>query len=180
MLEKERIKSIIESLLFINEKPLGLEELKQVIEVDKKEIEKYIEELSQEYQKRSAGICIVKVAGGYQMCSLPDNEPWVKKMYKEKYKYKLSSAALETLAIIAYKQPITRMEIEAIRGVNVDGVIRHLLDLGLIKIGGRKKVVGRPFMYITTRKFLEYFGLNSLDDLPKLEEFVSLAEKQKE
>jgi segregation and condensation protein B len=94
MLEKERIKSIIESLLFINEKPLGLEELKQVIEVDKKEIEKYIEELSQEYQKRSAGICIVKVAGGYQMCSLPDNEPWVKKMYKEKYKYKLSSAAL--------------------------------------------------------------------------------------
>jgi segregation and condensation protein B len=178
MLEKQKIKSIIESLLFINEKSIGVEELKQVIEIDKKEIEKYIEELSQEYQRRNAGICIVKVAGGYQMCSLPDNEPWIKKMYKEKYKYKLSSASLETLAIIAYKQPITRMEIEAIRGVNIDGVIKHLLDLGLIKIAGRKKVIGRPFMYTTTRKFLEYFGLNSLDDLPNLEEFVGLAKKE--
>ncbi|HIE35914.1 MAG TPA: SMC-Scp complex subunit ScpB [Candidatus Omnitrophica bacterium] len=178
MLEKQKIKSIIESLLFINEKSIGVEELKQVIEIDKKEIEKYIEELSQEYQRRNAGICIVKVAGGYQMCSLPNNESWIKKMYKEKYKYKLSSASLETLAIIAYKQPITRMEIEAIRGVNVDGVIKHLLDLGLIKIAERKKVIGRPFMYTTTRKFLEYFGLNSLDDLPNLEEFVGLVKKK--
>jgi segregation and condensation protein B len=113
------------------------------------------------------------------MCSSPDNEPWVKKMYRERSKQKLSIASLETLAIIAYKQPITRMEIEAIRGVNIDSVVRKLTELGLIKIGGRKEVVGRPFLYITTRKFLEYFGLNSLKDLPKLEEFVALAESDK-
>ena len=92
-------------------------------------------------------------------------------MYREKNKQKLSSASLETLAIIAYKQPITKMEIESIRGVNADGVTRHLVKLGLIKCAGRKEVVGRPFLYITTRKFLEYFGLNNLKDLPNLEEF---------
>jgi segregation and condensation protein B len=111
------------------------------------------------------------------MCSSPENETWVKKMYQERTKQKLSTAALETLAITAYKQPITRVEIEAIRGVNVDGVVRKLTDLGLIKIGGRKDVVGKPFLYITTRKFLEYFGINTLKDLPKLEEFAALADK---
>jgi segregation and condensation protein B len=120
----------------------------------------------------------VKVAGGYQMCSNPENEQWIKKLYQEKNKQKLSIASLETLAIIAYKQPITRLEIEAIRGVNTEGVLKHLLELGLIKTEGRKEVVGRPFMYITTRKFLEYFGLNSLKDLPKLEEFASIEEKK--
>ena len=111
------------------------------------------------------------------MCSRPESEHWIKKMYQERGKQKLSLPSLETLAIIAYKQPITRMEIESIRGVNIDGVVRHLLDLGLIKTEGRKEVVGRPFLYITTRKFLEYFGLNVLKDLPRLEEFVALAEK---
>ena len=112
------------------------------------------------------------------MCSTPQNEAWVKEMYRERGKQKLSNASLETLAIVAYKQPITRMEIEAVRGVNVDGVTKHLVDLGLIKIGGRKEVIGRPFLYITTRKFLEYFGLNALKDLPKLEEFIAVAEKE--
>ena len=102
------------------------------------------------------------------------------KMYREKNRQKLSSASLETLAIIAYKQPITRTEIESIRGVNIDGVIRHILQLGLIKCAGRKEVVGRPFLYTTTRKFLEYFGLNSLKDLPKLEEFIGLEKMGKE
>jgi segregation and condensation protein B len=99
-------------------------------------------------------------------------------MYRERSKQKLSVASLETLAIISYKQPITRMEIESIRGVNIDGVMHHLTDLGLIKIEGRKEVPGRPFLYITTRKFLEYFGLNSLKDLPKIEDFVSMAQKE--
>ena len=98
-------------------------------------------------------------------------------MYQERSKQKLSTASLETLAIVAYKQPITRVEIESIRGVNVDGVVRKLSDLGLIKISGRKDVIGKPFLYITTRNFLEYFGINSLKDLPRLEEFVALAEK---
>ncbi|MDD5194923.1 MAG: SMC-Scp complex subunit ScpB [Candidatus Omnitrophica bacterium] len=178
-LERTKIKSIIESLLFVNERPLSIEELHGVLDLDKKDIEAASEELIQEYKERACGVCIVKVAGGYQMCSLPDNESWIKEMYRARAKQKLSIPALETLAIIAYKQPITRMEIESIRGVNIDGVIKHLLDLGLIKTEGRKEVVGRPFLYITTRKFLEYFGLNHLKDLPKLEEFVALAEHEK-
>ncbi len=165
------VKSILEALLFVNERPISLSELSEVVDLDKKDVSRIVEELAQEYRERNSGICIVKVAGGYQMCSHPDNEMWIKKMYRQKNKQKLSIASLETLAIIAYKQPITRMEVEAIRGVNIDGVVKHLLKLGLIKTAGRKDVIGRPFLYITTRKFLEYFGLNSLKDLPKLEEF---------
>ncbi|MEM7816676.1 MAG: SMC-Scp complex subunit ScpB [Candidatus Aenigmatarchaeota archaeon] len=167
-LDKLTIKSIIESLLFINENPISLEELKEVLEIEKKEIEIV------------SGICIVKVAGGYQMCASPLNEPWIKKLYQGRSRQKLSQAALETLAIVAYRQPITRIEIESIRGVNSEGVIKHLLELGLVKVGGRKEVIGRPFFYITTRKFLEYFGLNSLKDLPNLEEFSSFATKVEE
>jgi len=178
-MDKTSIKSILEALLFINEKPIEVNELAEVLEISRKEIEGALEELSADYQGRSSGICIVKVAGGYQMCSAPDNETWVKKMYQERSKQKLSTASLETLAVIAYKQPVTRVEIEAIRGVNADGVARKLSELGLIKIAGRKDVVGKPFLYITTRKFLEYFGINALKDLPKLEEFVALAEKDK-
>ncbi len=179
-MDKEKVKAILESLLFINERPIELEELTQILQVDKKEAENALTELSAEYSQRQAGICMVKVAGGYQMCSAPENDLWVKKMYQERGKQKLSTASLETLAIIAYKQPITRIEMEAIRGVNIDGVVKNLNDLGLIKIGGRKEVVGRPFLYLTTRKFLEYFGINSLKDLPKLEEFSALAQKAAE
>jgi len=177
---KMNIKSILESLLFVNEKPILTSELSEVLEVDKKDIELTLEELTKEYHQRDSGICLVKFAGGYQMCSCPSNESWIKKMYREKNRQKLSSASLETLAIIAYKQPITRTEIESIRGENIDGVIRHILQLGLIKCAGRKEVVGRPFLYTTTRKFLEYFGLNSLKDLPKLEEFIGLEKMGKE
>jgi segregation and condensation protein B len=176
-MDTKTIKSIIESLLFINEKPIELNEFIQILEVGKREIESALDSLTLEYSQRQSGLCIVKVAGGYQMCSAPDSEPWVKRMYQERSKQKLSIASLETLAIIAYKQPVTRIEIEAIRGVNIDGVVRKLSELGLIKIGGRKDVVGRPFLYVTTRKFLEYFGINSLKDLPKLEDFIALAEK---
>ncbi|MCP4653197.1 MAG: SMC-Scp complex subunit ScpB [Candidatus Omnitrophica bacterium] len=172
-----QLKTILESILFVNENPVETSEFVQVLSVDKKKIEKLLIELGQDYKSRASGICVVKVAGGYQMCSSPDNAAWVKKMFRERTKQKMSVAGLETLAIIAYKQPITRMEIEAIRGVNADGVTRNLLSLGLIKTAGRKEVPGRPFLHITTRKFLEYFGLNSVKDLPKLEEFAALAEK---
>ena len=177
-MDKKTIKSIIESLLFINERPIEMAELVEILEVGKKTIETAVDELVDEYSKRHSGISVVRVAGGFQMCSSPDSEPWVKRMYQERSKQKLSTASLETLAIIAYKQPVTRIEIEAIRGVNIDGVVRKLSELGLIKIAGRKDVVGKPFLYITTRKFLEYFGINSLKDLPKLEDFVALAEKE--
>jgi segregation and condensation protein B len=177
-LNKESIKSILESLLFVNEKPISLEELSEILEVQKKDLEIPLSELTLEYTNRLSGTCIVQVAGGYQMCSAPTNEPWIKKMYRDRSKQKLSGASLETLAIIAYKQPLARIEIESIRGVNIDGVVRHLLSLGLIKTEGRKEVIGRPFLYVTTRKFLEYFGLNNLKDLPKLEEFTAIAHKE--
>ena len=138
-MEIKQTKSIIESLLFINEKPIEMSELLDVLEISKKEIEEAISELTLEYAERYCGISIVQIAGGFQMCSHPDNENWLKKMYQERNKQKLSTASLETLAIIAYKQPVTRIEIESIRGVNVDGVVRKLSDLGLIKIGGRKR-----------------------------------------
>ena len=178
------IKSVLESLLFVNEKPLPVNELSLVLALDKKRISLALEELAKDYDEHSRGVCLIKVAGGYQMCSRPDNEQWIKKMYQDKNKQKLSHASLETLAIIAYKQPITRMEIESIRGVNADGVARHLFKLGIIKTAGRKDVIGRPFLYVTTRKFLEYFGLNSLKDLPELEELnkfnnLTIEEKEK-
>ncbi len=173
-MEKNTLKSILESLLFINEKPISISELTQIIDVQKNEIESNLTELIDEYSERKTGICIVRIAGGYQMCSTPDNSPWVKKMYQERNKQKLSIASLETLAIVAYKQPITRIEIEAIRGVKVDAMTRKLSELGLIKIAGKKDVIGKPFLYITTRNFLEYFGINSLKELPSLEEFTAI------
>lgn len=175
--DKQNIKSIIESLLFVNERPIEITEICEIVNIDKKVIEEALDELAKEHTGRLSGISIIKVAGGYQMCTSASNELWVKKMYRERGKQKLSVAALETLAIISYKQPITRTEIEAIRGVNIDAVTKHLTDLGLIKIEGRKEVPGRPFLYVTTRKFLEYFGLNSLKDLPKIEDFMVLAKK---
>ena len=175
-IENARIKAILESLLFINERPIDAAELQEILGIEKKRIETCMHELIDEYTKRYCGICIVQIAGGYQMCTAPVNEPWIKKMYQERGRHKLSAAAMETLAIIAYKQPITRMEIEAIRGVNADVVTRNLENMGLVKTAGRKEVVGRPFLYVTTGKFLEYFGLNDLKDLPPLEEFAQLAQ----
>lgn len=169
------LRGIIEALLFISEKPVMLEQLKEVVEgVSTQEIRELIVSLKEEYANKKSGISIVEIAGGYQMLSNPDYVMYVKKFYRTRRKEKLSKPALETLAIVAYKQPVTRLDIELIRGVNSDGVIAHLLGKGLIKIGGRKDVPGRPYIYGITKQFLEYFGLKSLDDLPKLEDFSSL------
>ena len=177
-LDKGRMKAIMESVLFVNESPVETSDLAEVLGTDKPTVEQIADELIADYRSRDSGICLVRVAGGYQLCSLPDNEAWLKKFYRQRNKQRLSLAAMETLAIVAYKQPITKMEIEAIRGVNVDGVVKNLIVLDLIKIEGRKEVIGRPFLFMTTRKFLEYFGLNTLKDLPKLEDFVTLAAAQ--
>ncbi|MBN2119427.1 MAG: SMC-Scp complex subunit ScpB [Candidatus Omnitrophica bacterium] len=163
------LKSILESILFVNEKPILIEEIAEALDLEKKEVLSSIEQLKKDYEERGAGLCIVGVAGGYQMCASPQNSDWIKKLYKERFKHRLSSASLEVLAVIAYKQPVTRLEIEAIRGVNCEQVLKGLMGIGLVKVKGRKDVIGRPFLYGTSRKFLEYFGLNSLGDLPKLE-----------
>ena len=172
---EQHVKNIIEALMFISEKPLMMDQIKEIIEgLDSPDVQRVVESLKKEYEVRKSGMQIVEIAGGFQMLTNPDYALYVKKFYRTKHKEKLSKPALETLAIVAYKQPVSRLDIELIRGVNSDGVVLHLLDKGLIKIVGRKDVPGKPYLYGTTRQFLEYFGLKSLDDLPKLEDFASL------
>ncbi len=171
----QHIKGVVESLLFVNERPVTLEQIKKVLEtVSGSDLKKAIASLQDEYEARKSGVMIVEIAGGYQMLSNPSYASYLRSFYKTKHKEKLSKPALESMAIIAYKQPVTRSDIELIRGVNSDGVVAHLLNKELIKVIGRKDVPGRPFLYGTTKQFLEYFGLKSLDDLPTLEEFPTL------
>lgn len=172
-IELQKIKSIIESLIFIGNKPLTIDELKVLLEdIEPSAIKEIAESLKKEFEERASGIRIAEIAGGYQMVTAPENASAIKNFYKIKNSEKLSGPSLETLAIIAYKQPVTRIDIEAVRGVNVDGVVRSLLEKNLIRIVGRKEVIGRPFVYGTTRFFLDYFGLKSLAELPKIEEFA--------
>jgi len=168
-------KSAIEAILFVSEKPVMLDQLKEVLpELKPAQIHDLVKGLQEEYINREAGMVVVEIAGGFQMLSNSHVAGSIREFYKTKTKEKLSRPALESLAIIAYKQPVGRAEVEVIRGVNSDGTIAHLLNKGLIKITGRKEVPGRPFLYGTTKEFLEYFGLKSLEDLPKIEEFNQL------
>jgi segregation and condensation protein B len=139
----------------------------------KEEIVSAVEALKKEYD-RPGGLQMVEVAGGYQIVTRPELHEWVRRLFHERTTQKLSVAALETLAVVAYKQPVTAPEIADIRGVNTAGVLGTLLERKLIKIVGRKQVVGRPFLYGTTREFLERFGLNDLSDLPKVEDMSEL------
>ena len=168
----DNVKAVIEALLFISERPLALEQLKNVLDnFQTDEIRGLIDELRSEYERAQRGIRIIEIAGGFQMVTASSLSPFLKKFYKERRVERLSKPALETLAIIAYKQPVTRFEIESFRNVNVDGVIKSILDKNLIRIAGRKKAPGRPHVYGTTKQFLEYFGLKSLEELPKIEAF---------
>lgn len=168
----EELKRIIEAILFASDEPLSINEIREVLDgADGRIIRTVIEGLRDEYEKEKRSFKIVEVAGGFQMATDPLYGEWLKKMYKSRQTNRLSGPALETLAIIAYRQPVTRADIEFIRGVNVDGVIKNLMDRNLIRITGRKDVPGRPILYGTTKEFLLYFGLNSLDELPKLKEF---------
>jgi len=171
----QNYKGAIEAILFVSEKPVVLDQLKEVFpEMKPSAINDLVKQLQEEYVHREAGMVIVEIAGGFQMLSNSHAAVHIREFYKTKTKEKLSRPALESLAIIAYKQPVGRAEVEVIRGVNSDGTIAHLLNKGLIKITGRKEVPGRPFLYGTTKEFLEYFGLKSLEDLPKIEEFNQL------
>lgn len=171
----QHVKGVVESLLFVNERPVMLDQIRNVLDtVSNADIKKVLSELQNDYEDRKCGIMIVEIADGYQMLSNPIYASYLRSFYKTKHKEKLSKPALESMAIIAYKQPVTRSDIEVIRGVNSDGVVTHLLSKDLIKVVGRKDVPGRPFVYGTTKQFLEYFGLKSLNDLPELEEFPKL------
>jgi len=176
--ERNRIKSIIEGLLFISGEPLSLERIVQVLEgEEKKEIRAALTELVREYEEQGRGLRIAEVAGGYQLETLKDNAEFLARLVKTR-PIRLSKPSLETLAIIAYRQPVTRLEVDQIRGVDSSGVIATLLEYGFIAIVGRKDVPGRPFIYGTTKRFLEFFRLKSLADLPGLDEFMARAEEQ--
>ncbi len=166
------LKAILEALIFASPEPLTPKAIFKLLDSEPKEdVESAIAELKQDYE-RPGGLQLVEVAGGLQIATRPDLHEWVRRLFHERTTQKLTAQALETLAVIAYKQPITAVEITEIRGVNTSGVLNTLLERHLIKIVGRKRVVGRPFLYATTREFLIRFGLNDLNDLPKVEDMA--------
>ena len=174
-MEDQQLKSAIEALLFIGGGPLSVERLKSIFEdTSKEQIEAQLQALKADYDSRGAGVMLVEVANGYQLATCPEQAPWVRKFKTVKVTTRLSRPALETLAIIAYKQPVTRPEIEAIRGVNIGGIVRNLMERRLVKIVGKKDVPGRPMLYGTSIEFLQYFGLKDLSSLPTLKEFQEL------
>jgi segregation and condensation protein B len=162
--------SVVEAVLFASDESLSAARLADIVGIGVKQIREHIKNLNDKYEANDNAFRIEQIAGGYQMLTLSDYNHWLKKLLRVRSDSKLSPAALETLAIIAYKQPVIRADVEAIRGVQVGEVIRNLMYKGLVKIVGRAEVLGRPMLYGTTKKFLETFGLNSLKDLPKIEE----------
>jgi segregation and condensation protein B len=164
------VESVVEAILFASDESLTAERLADIVGMSVKQLRQHIKNLNDKYQANNNAFRIEQIAGGYQMLTLSDYNHWLKKLLRIRSDTKLSPAALETLAIIAYKQPVIRADVEAIRGVQVGEIIRNLMYKGLVKIVGRAEVLGRPMLYGTTRKFLEVFGLNSLKDLPKIEE----------
>jgi segregation and condensation protein B len=168
------LKAIVEALIFASPEPVTLKALVKLLDTEPKEdVLAAIAALKADYD-RPGGLQMVEVAGGYQIVTRPELHEWVRRLFHERTTTKLSVAALETLAVVAYKQPITAPEIAEIRGVNTAGVLGTLVERKLIKIVGRKAVVGRPFLYGTTREFLTRFGLNDLADLPRVEDMSEL------
>jgi len=171
------IKNIVEALIFSSDRPLSLKQIKDIINdekvtsglsADMKKIEEAVRELMEQYRGDEYSYRLMEIAGGFRFATKKDYAAWLAKLNKEKLKRKLSQSALETLAIIAYNQPITRGEIEAIRGVNVDYIIGALLEKDLITLKGRAETLGRPMLYGITNTFLEYIGIASINDLPPL------------
>lgn len=170
-MDRDEAKKILEALLFVSDKPVSIDTLREVMkDVEPTEIRALVEALNNEYAASNRSFQIKEIAGGFQMLTDPVYSKWITALYK-KGPDRLTGPSLETLAIIAYKQPITRSDIEVIRGVNVDGVLRTLEERQLIRSRGRLEAPGRPILYGTTNEFLQHFGLKSIEELPKLKEF---------
>jgi segregation and condensation protein B len=170
--------AIIEALLFASETPLTAERISEILpDVEKREIVSLLKVLAQEYDARGGGIALLEVAGGFQFRTRADLAPWIRKL-KAGRPAMLSPAALETLAVVAYRQPLVKAEIDRIRGVDVSGALKGLLEKKLVRIVGRKDVPGKPIIYGTTRKFLEIFNLKDLSELPTLRELKDFQEQQ--
>lgn len=175
-MDRASLKSIVEGLIFAHPEPLSVRTIGGVMrEVPEETIQSVLDELEREFQARNGGFVLCRVAGGYQFRSTPNVASWVLELRNMK-PARLSRAALETLSIVAYNQPVTKGQIEQIRGVESSGPLRHLVERGLIEVAGRKDVPGRPLLYGTTRRFLEVFGLQDLASLPPLPEAEAFAE----
>jgi len=173
--KRENLKQIVEALIFASDIPIAIEQIKVFIEeTTAGQVRKVIDELNLEYKQTNRAFKIVYVAGGVQMVSRETYSQWVRKLFKKKSKGRLSQAALETLSVVAFKQPVSRSEVSGIRGVNCDGVMHTLLERRLVTISGRGEGPGRPLLFRTTKEFLRYFGVNDISDLPKPRELEEL------
>ena len=183
-MENDSLKYAIEALLFASERSLSAEQIKQAFSaeggsasggeesVSAEDILASLESLKTEYEEQKRGFRLFEIAGGFQLVTDPRFSSYLKRFYQDREKKRLSQASLETLSVVAYRQPVTRADIEFIRGVNVDGALKTLLEKGLVKIVGRKEVPGRPMLYGTTKEFLDHFGINSVKELPALSEYT--------
>ncbi len=180
--EHARNRGVVEALLVVADVPQGTSRLASVLgrHVGAREVRQYVDELNEEYAQTGRSFRITEVAGGFQFLVHPEFAPWIRQVMKEKVPPRLSAASLETLAILAFKQPLTKAEIEHIRGVAVDGVLRQLMEKSLVRISGRSEAIGRPLLYGTTRDFLKHFGLKTLSDLPKLRELEELLKEEEQ
>jgi len=180
--EHARNQGVVEAVLITADNPMGAAKLSSVLgnQVGAKEVRIYVDTLNDEYINSGRSFRITEVAGGFQLMVHPEFAPWVRQLMREKVPPRLSPASLETLAILAFKQPLTKAEVEHIRGVAVDGVLKQLMEKGLVRIGGRSDAPGRPWLYGTTRDFLKHFGLKTLSDLPKLRELEELLKEEEE
>ncbi len=167
---------IVEALLFASPEPLTQTRINLIFETDPPKLDDTVKELNHNYEKANRSFRIQGIAGGFQLTTLPEFDIWIKRMLDKSGKLALSTAAMETLAIVAYKQPISRFNVESIRGVDCSGVIKTLLSKNLVRIKGRDEGPGRPLLYAITDKFLENFGLNRISDLPKLKEIADLTD----
>ena len=169
------VKSILEAILFAANEPISLKQLSQVFgNVSIGDIRERLTELGDEYQATNRSFQLIEIANGFQICTHPEYYNWIEKFYTRQVRVRLSPSALETLAIVAYNQPVTRTEVEEIRGVNSDSVLNSLIQKGLVRIAGRKPGQGRSLLFSTTDEFLEQFGLKDLTELPSMEEIVEI------
>ena len=169
----QKLKSILEAILFAASEPISLDQFQDTLpDLDKRAIRRGLAELREDYQEMDRSFHLVEIANGYQICTRPEYSAWIQKFYTRQVRVTLSPSALETLAIVAYKQPVTRADVAAIRGVNSDSVLNSLLEKGLVRIAGRK--AGRSLLFSTTDEFLQQFGLKDASELPSLDEIDEL------
>jgi len=177
-MELNEARKIVEALLFVADQPVTLKMLLSAFDnqLSKEDIKGLIEELRTDYHERGGSLELREIAGGWQMSTRPEFAPWIRKLFKDRLSYRLSPSAMETLSIISYKQPITRGEIEEIRGVETSAVVDTLIDRRLVRIVGRKETLGRPILFGTTPEFLRAFGLKRLEELPPIDSLLPPAE----